>query len=731
MGSTSAVASSSALPCDAFAAGATPCVAAYSTVRALFRTYNGALYQVTRASDGATSNIGLLTAGGYANASAQDSFCSSTVCTITRLYDQSSKLNDLTVAGVGGAGSSDVGARADALPITVAGNKAYGILVTPRVGYRRSSGAGVAVNGQPESMYEVASGTNATNACCFDFGNVETSSIDTGAGHMDALIISTYCGASPCSGPGPWMQADLENGVFQGSGSNTNNTTQNSPFITAVLRNNGQNTFALDGGNATSASIASLYSGPLPTGYSPMHQEGGIALGTGGDNSNAAPGAFFEGAITSGYASNATVTNLQSSIASATYSGTSGGGPGVGVTGPGGKCLDVSGNDTGVNNTVVSIYDCLHDAADQHWQYIRAVPSVFQGSGTPEYVGDLKTLGRCLDIDGNSTAVGAKVKLYDCHGSGGENWQQQANGTLLNPQSGLCLTSVGGSTSNGATLDMESCTGSAGQIFRLTLGTLIQGTPINAPGGKCVDVAGANDGGNTTAVDIFDCLREANDQQWWQNPDHSITTLGRCLDIDGNATAIGTKVELYDCNGVGGQKWVQQADGSLLNPQSGLCLDDPSGSTTNGTVLQIYTCNGNAAQKFFISSGHPITAPGGKCVDTAGSDSYGNWQAPSVTMYDCVQTAADQHWVLTSAGTIETMTRCLDAGNNSTAVGTKVDLFQCNGVGGQQWVAESNGTIVNPQSGLCLDDPSGNTTNGTVLQIYTCNGNSAQQWNAR
>ena len=81
----------------------------------------------------------------------------------------------------------------------------------------------------------------------------------------------------------------------------------------------------------------------------------------------------------------------------------------------------------------------------------------------------------------------------------------------------------------------------------------------------------------------------------------SISTIGRCLDIEGNGTANGAKVELWDCNGVGGQKWVQQPDGSLLNPQSGLCLDDPGDNTSNGIRLQIYTCNGTAAQQFHLT----------------------------------------------------------------------------------------------------------------------------------
>ena len=38
-------------PCDIYAAGGTPCVAAHSTVRALFGSYNGNPYQVRRSSD--------------------------------------------------------------------------------------------------------------------------------------------------------------------------------------------------------------------------------------------------------------------------------------------------------------------------------------------------------------------------------------------------------------------------------------------------------------------------------------------------------------------------------------------------------------------------------------------------------------------------------------------------------------------------------------------------------
>ena len=46
-------------PCDIYAAAGTPCVAAHSSTRALYASYNGPLYQVMRQSDGKTLDIGV------------------------------------------------------------------------------------------------------------------------------------------------------------------------------------------------------------------------------------------------------------------------------------------------------------------------------------------------------------------------------------------------------------------------------------------------------------------------------------------------------------------------------------------------------------------------------------------------------------------------------------------------------------------------------------------------
>ena len=576
------------LPCDIYAAAGTPCVAAHSTVRALFAAYDGPLYQVTRASDGASTDIGLLAQGGYADAAAQDAFCGGTTCSITRIYDQTSHHNDLTPGPAGTSGmGADRGADASEIAVTAGGHKVYGVWISPGVGYRYTGAAsGVAVDGQAEGAYMVASGTHVGSNCCFDYGNAESSADDSGNGHMDAVSLATTCYFPPCTGSGPWVEADMENGMFQGAnGSNTANTGINTPFVTAVLENNGQNTYALAGGNSQSGGLTSYWNGSLPTqgGYQPMHQEGGIILGTGGDNSNWNMGTFFEGVMVSGFPSTATENAVQADVVSVGYSGETDvpNGPQGTITGPGGQCVDVAADDTGVDGTAVQLWNCQSYAEDQHW--------------THHVNGSLTTIGRCLDIDGDGTAVGTEVELWDCNGVGGQQWIQQSNGSLLNPQSGLCLDDPSGNTANGTQLQIYTCNGTSAQQFSVN-----GGGPVSAPGGQCLDVAGDDTGVDGTAVQLWNCQSWAVDQHWYHNSNGSLETLGRCLDIDGDGTATGTQVELWDCNGVGGQQWVQQSNGSLLNPQSGLCLDSPSDATANGTRLQIWTCNGTAAQQFAL-----------------------------------------------------------------------------------------------------------------------------------
>ncbi len=323
-GGDGAVTPPSPSPCDIYGEAGTGCVAAHSTTRALFVSYSGKLYQVQRASDGTTLDIGTLSPGGYANAAAQDTFCAGTTCTITIIYDQSTQGNDLHISPGGGAASADVGANASILPALAGGHKVYGVYVSPGTGYRDLTAKGTATKGEPEGMYMVTSGKHVNDGCCFDYGNTEQPlPNDTGNGHMDAVYFGNRCEHPPCTGSGPWIAADLENGLFQGNGSNTNDMPAPFDLVSALLKNDGETTFSLKTGNAQAGALSSQYNGTLPTGtysgYIPMSKEGGIVLGVGGDNSNWSAGDFYEGVMTYGYPTDAADDAVQANIVSVGY----------------------------------------------------------------------------------------------------------------------------------------------------------------------------------------------------------------------------------------------------------------------------------------------------------------------------------------------------------------------------------------------------------------------------
>ena len=64
----------------------------------MFASYDGPLYEIQRASDDSTLNIGLESTGGVANSAPQVSFCAGTTCTITEIYDQTANGNNMPVS---------------------------------------------------------------------------------------------------------------------------------------------------------------------------------------------------------------------------------------------------------------------------------------------------------------------------------------------------------------------------------------------------------------------------------------------------------------------------------------------------------------------------------------------------------------------------------------------------------------------------------------------------------
>lgn len=128
-------------------------------------------------------------------------------------------------------------------------------------------------------------------------------------------------------------------------------------------------------------------------------------------------------------------------------------------------------------------------------------------------------------------------------------------------------------------------------------GTSATGQVVNGYNGLCLDDRSASTA-NLNPIQVYAC-NGTNAQQWTVESNNSLEVLGKCLDVDGSGTIDGTTVDLYTCAGTGSlsQTWVPQANGSLLNPNSGKCLDD-TGWGGSGTQVQIWDCTGNSNQQW-------------------------------------------------------------------------------------------------------------------------------------
>ncbi|WP_328472012.1 ricin-type beta-trefoil lectin domain protein [Streptomyces sp. NBC_00448] len=140
-----------------------------------------------------------------------------------------------------------------------------------------------------------------------------------------------------------------------------------------------------------------------------------------------------------------------------------------------------------------------------------------------------------------------------------------------------------------------------------------------------------------------------------------------------------------------------------------------------------FTWSGTQGSGGGTSPGHTgaITGYGGKCADVAGGSSA---NGTAVQLYDCNGSAAQQ-WTA-SGDTLQALGKCLDVTSAGTADGSQTQLYDCNGTAAQQWTRGPDNELVNAGSGKCLDATGPSSDNGTRLQIWTCTGAANQQWTA-
>ncbi|MFK4242702.1 RICIN domain-containing protein [Micromonospora chokoriensis] len=116
---------------------------------------------------------------------------------------------------------------------------------------------------------------------------------------------------------------------------------------------------------------------------------------------------------------------------------------------------------------------------------------------------------RCIDIpDGNATA-GVRLQIWDCRRTAKQLWTFPADGTVRSM--GKCLDVAGHSTADGAAVLLADCSGASSQKFTLNKAYDL----VNTKADRCVDVLDANPD-NGARLQIWQCTGNAN-QKWRAN----------------------------------------------------------------------------------------------------------------------------------------------------------------------------------------------------------------------
>jgi poly(hydroxyalkanoate) depolymerase family esterase len=181
-----------------------------------------------------------------------------------------------------------------------------------------------------------------------------------------------------------------------------------------------------------------------------------------------------------------------------------------------------------------------------------------------------------------------------------------------NPQSSWTRTRYG-DTSTKATVEGISIAGTGHTLPQSgMLAYAITFLGLDAGGGgalravgarRCLDVPGQTTA-TGTRLQIWDCHGGTN-QQWTRTAADELTvssgTSTRCLDAEGAGTTAGTAVIIWTCHGGANQKWRFNTDGSVTSAQSGLCIEVSGASTANGAAARLWTCTGQSNQRWTLA----------------------------------------------------------------------------------------------------------------------------------
>ncbi|HEX4701317.1 MAG TPA: RICIN domain-containing protein [Pseudonocardiaceae bacterium] len=179
-------------------------------------------------------------------------------------------------------------------------------------------------------------------------------------------------------------------------------------------------------------------------------------------------------------------------------------------------------------------------------------------------------------------------------------------------------------------------------------------TVVNTNSGKCVDARAAATA-NGTAVQQFTCNGTTAQEWQFQAPSggffrvNNFNNVSQVWDVTNVSTADSAPIQLWSYGGGNNQQWqpMQQSNGSFtfVSRNSGKCLDTPGASTADSVQLQQFTCNGTGAQSFNlvpVGGTGPTTTTG--APPPPGQPDFG----PNVLVFDPSMSAASIQSQLTN-----------------------------------------------------------------------------------
>jgi len=144
------------------------------------------------------------------------------------------------------------------------------------------------------------------------------------------------------------------------------------------------------------------------------------------------------------------------------------------------------------------------------------------------------------------------------------------------------------------------------QSAAVTSGTRL----IGVQSGRCLDVA-QNSQTSGQGLNIYDCHAQAN-QRFLFTPEGELRVFDGAWCVQPATASAGGRAVISACTGAANQRWVRNANGTVVHTATSLCLDVSGQATANSSPVAVWNCNGQTNQQWSLPADtQPPTVPTG------------------------------------------------------------------------------------------------------------------------